>query len=316
MKRLGMEEGEAIEHRMVTRAIARSQAKVEARNFDVRKHLLEYDDVMNRQRESIYGWRREILSAESLREQFAQMALDLADELVADMVPERGEADTAGLQRGLEQQFGIRLASDDPVLHGRSGQLDREAVRARAAELVEARLDEQVRRFVELQASVPDLRAPTFDEIARAILLQRLDALWKDHLLAMDHLKEGVGLRGYGGQDPKREYQKEGYQLFLEMNARVRAQAVEQLFRVVVEAPSEERLRQIRAAEETRRRALERRLQEQHASVVGAGAPAGAAAAAPRTAEPVQREVPKVGRNEACPCGSGRKYKKCHGAAA
>ncbi len=314
MKRLGMEEGEAIEHRMVTRAIARSQAKVEARNFDVRKHLLEYDDVMNRQRESIYGWRREILSAESLRADFARMALDLVDEAVVDFVPERGEADREGLLRGVEQQFGIRVAAEEPALQGRAGQLDREALRAHLAELAEARLDGQVRRFSELQASVPDLRAPTFDEIARAILLQRLDALWKDHLLAMDHLKEGVGLRGYGGQDPKREYQKEGYELFLEMNARVRSQAVEQLFRVVVEAPSEERLRQIRSAEEARRRALERRLQEQHASVVGASA--APQATAPKAGATVQRDVPKVGRNEACPCGSGRKYKKCHGAAA
>jgi preprotein translocase subunit SecA len=307
MKRLGMEEDEAIEHRMVTRAIKNAQSKVEAMNFDARKRLLEYDDVMNRQRESVYRWRRHVLGAESLREDYAELAHALAEEIVLDFVPERGDVDLEGLTRAVEQQFGVRLDPADPALSGR------EPARARLLGLVDAKLEEQVERFAELARRAPDLRVPSFEEIARAILLQRLDAQWKDHLLVMDHLKESVSLRGYGGEDPLRVYQKEGYQRFAEMDARIRSQAVEQLFRVVVEQPTEERIRQIRAAEEARRRSLEQRLREQHApaQVVGQ-APAGAKPGA----QTVERSVPKVGRNEECPCGSGKKYKKCHGAAA
>ncbi len=304
MKRLGMEEGEAIEHRMVTRAIRNSQGKVEAMNFDARKRLLEYDDVMNRQRESVYRWRRHVLGAESLREDYLELAHGLADEIALDFVPERGDPDLESLVRAVEQQFGVRLDPADPEL------LQHEPAQARVRARVDAKLDEQVGRFAELAERAPDLRVPTFDEIARAILLQRLDGQWKDHLLVMDHLKESVSLRGYGGEDPLRVYQKEGYQRFAEMDARIKSQAVEQLFRVVVEQPTEERLRQIRAAEESRRRSLEQRLREQHApaQVVGQGA-----VAAKPAAQTVERAVPKVGRNEVCPCGSGKKYKKCHG---
>jgi preprotein translocase subunit SecA len=308
MKRLGMEEGEPIEHRMVSRAIERAQSKVEARNFDVRKHLLEYDDVMNKQRESIYTWRRTILGEEDLREEYQEMAEELADAALDDFVPERSEADLEGLVRAVEQQFAIQLDPEQEPLLADAHKVDREKLAERLRELVSQRLEEKVQMFKDIQDRLPsDLRAPAFRDIARGILLQNLDQQWKEHLLAMDHLKEGIGLRGYGQRDPKLEYQREGFAMFVEMNDRIRGHAVEQLFRVVLEIPSEERLRALRAAEEARRREREMRLQATHPSGQ-ASAPAPAAAA--------RREGRKVGRNEPCPCGSGRKYKKCHGAAA
>jgi preprotein translocase subunit SecA len=164
--------------------------------------------------------------------------------------------------------------------------------------------------FTDLETRFPDLNPPSFGAVARGFLLQNLDTQWKDHLLAMDHLRSGIGLRGYGQRDPKLEYQREGFEMFQEMNYRVRAHAIEQLFKVVLEAPSEERMRALRAAEEARRRQVEH-LRAQHPGVAG-----GDPSAAPETPRTVVREGRKVGRNEPCPCGSGKKYKKCHGKAA
>ena len=305
MQRLGMKEDEAIEDRMLSRAIARAQSKVEARNFDIRKHLLEYDDVMNRQRESIYGWRREILSVEDLSEEYAAMAVEFVDQFVETYLPERGDPDFEGLTRVFEQQFGAPVDPEDPALVEENGRVDHERARERLRALVSDRLEEKRSMFQQMQADNPELVFPTFHEISRAFLLQTLDQQWKDHLLAMDHLKEGVGLRGYGGQDPKREYQREGYELFLEMNDRVREHSVQQLFKVVLAAPSEERLAQMRQAAAERQRQLQMRLREQHAE-----------ASAPETQRTVVRKTPKVGRNDPCPCGSGKKHKKCCGAAA
>jgi preprotein translocase subunit SecA len=304
MKRLGMEEGEPIEHKMVSRAIARAQAKVEARNFDIRKHLLEYDDVMNRQRESIYGWRRDVLSKDDLREDYLEMAEEISEEIVDQMVPEKGEADREGLVREVDQQFGIRIVEDDEAFRIERGEMDRDRVRERLATLVAERLEYQEKMFSDIETQFPDLRPPSFTNVARGILLQNLDQQWKDHLLGMDYLREGTWLRGYGQRDPKLEYQREGYEMFLDMNARVRAHAVSQLFRIVLETPSEERLRAMRVAEERRRKQIDQ-LQAQHPGSV-----------APETPQTVRREGRKVGRNEPCPCGSGKKYKKCHGAAA
>jgi preprotein translocase subunit SecA len=306
MKRLGMEEGEPIEHRMVSRAIARAQAKVEARNFDIRKHLLEYDDVMNKQRTSIYGWRRSLLAAEDPADQLEEMARELADEIVADTVPERGEPDLESLSRFVEQQFAVALGVEEAAGALGRDRPDRERLRALVHERVAARLAEKRRMFVEIQRRYPDQRTPSYAEVARMLLLQNLDHQWKDHLLAMDHLKEGINLRGYAQKDPKVEYQREGFAMFAAMRDRVRSHTVEQLVRVMLEEPSEERLRAMRAAEDARRRALEQRLRESH-SGQAPEAPAAAGRARPG---------PKVGRNDPCTCGSGKKYKKCCGAAA
>ena len=304
MKRLGMEEGEAIEAKMLSGAIERAQTKVEARNFDIRKHLLEYDDVMNKQRESIYEWRRQTLGGADMRAEYEGLADELVDECFDASLPERGPSDVEALVREVDQQFGIAIASDDPIFFSGRADPDREKARARLQELAHARIAEKVKMMERLQEQVPDLHPPDFEVIARGFLLQCLDTQWKDHLLAMDHLKEGIGLRGYGQRDPKLEYQREGFQMFVEMNQRIRSRAVEQLFKVVFEAPSEDRLRAIRGAEEARQRQMEAAMRAQHADSPG-----------PETPQTVQREGRKVGRNEACPCGSGKKYKKCHGMA-
>ncbi len=302
MKRLGMEEGEAIEAKMLSGAIERAQRKVEVRNFDIRKHLLEYDDVMNKQRASIYAWRRNVLGNDDLGAEYLDLGLELADDLLDDFVPEKGEPDPEGLIREVHQEFGITVAAEDPDF---SDSLDRSKARERLRALVEEKLDGQVKMFDELEQHYPELNPPTFQEFGRAIYLQTIDQQWKDHLLGMDHLKEGIGLRGYAQRDPKVEYQREGYQKFVEMSGLIRARAVEQFYRVVFETPSKERVAAMRAAEEARRQAQQRGLSERHA-----GGP-GLAADGSTT---VQREGKKVGRNEPCPCGSGKKYKKCHGA--
>ncbi len=311
MKRLGMEEGEAIEAKMLSGAIERAQGKVEARNFDVRKHLLEYDDVMNKQRESIYGWRREILSQEEVREEYALLSRGLVEELLDERVPENREADPEALAADLEGLFGVALA-DLPEQFAK-GTPDRKALLAQLEQVTAEKLDAQVKMFDEIAQRMTDLDIPppTFGDIGRGILLQTLDELWKEHLLAMDHLKEGIGLRGYGGKDPKREYQKEGFGMFLEMERRIRERASEQMFKVVFRAPSEEHLRSMRAANEARQRQRERALQEQHAGVSDV---AGVQPGQDARSQTVQRQGPKVGRNAPCPCGSGKKFKKCCGA--
>jgi len=304
MKRLGMEEGEAIEARMLSGAIERAQRKVEVRNFDVRKHLLEYDDVMNKQRVSIYAWRTNVLSSDDMRSEYADLAHELAGEIVAATIPQKGDADVESYVREVQAQFALALDPKDPALEG---SIDREAVLANLVERVDAKLDEKIEMFADIARRLSDFNPPTFDGIARGILLQTLDQLWKDHLLTMDHLKEGVGLQGYAGKDPKRVYQTEGFELFREMFARIRSRAVEQLVRVMIQEPSPERLAELRAAEEARRAAQQRRLHEQHG---------GSPAEAPVVQQTVTREGPKVGRNDPCPCGSGKKFKKCHGAGA
>jgi preprotein translocase subunit SecA len=303
MGKLGMKEGEALEMGLLSRQIERAQGKVEARNFDIRKHLLEYDDVMNQQRESIYGWRRRVLGSQDVRAEFEELAGQLLDDAITATLPERGASDPQALARELERQFGLQVDASDPELFPARGNVDRERVNERVWGQVEARLDEKVQMLRDIQERRPDLLVPSFDEIGRGLLLQILDQQWKDHLLAMDHLRDSVGLRGYGGQDPKREYQKEGFRLFSEMNYRIGSRAVEQMWHVVFQEPSQSSLRAQRAAEEARRKRAEALLREQHAG------------SQPETPQPARRTTPKVGRNQPCPCGSGKKFKKCCGAA-
>ncbi len=311
MKRLGMEDGEPIEHKMVTSAIERAQAKVEAHNFDIRKHLLEYDDVMNRQRETIYGWRREILNSEDLGEQYAEMARELLQTMVQEAAA--SEEETEFLVRNIENQFAIRLDLPEAEARLPNGELDSEKLCERTEKSLSEKIEEKRRMFADAEERFPDLQFPSFEEVARGVLLQNLDQQWKDHLLAMDHLKEGIGLRGYGQRDPKIEYQREGYAMFMDLDHRVRSHAVEQFLKIQIQEPDEERARQMRAQEEARRRQVEQQLRLQHAGASGFGEAAGSAGTQVRT---VVRDGRKVGRNEPCPCGSGRKYKKCCAVAA
>jgi preprotein translocase SecA subunit len=313
MQRLGMEEGVPIEHRFVTRAIRNAQEKVEAHNFDMRKHLLEYDDVLNKQREVIYARRRDILTKPDLRDDVIEMAQGLATDLVESHFAEEEPAegyDWKAFDDAVFAQFNFRLTVPDQ---------DRDTIGTRQlGGLLEAKL---------LQAYEDRERqygAPIIRQIERHIWLQTLDTLWRDHLLSMDHLKEGIGLRGYGQKNPLQEYQKEGYDLFERLVARMEADVVEKLWSVqvhVTQGPSApahavagggaierpiERPRELVEAER-RREQSQRRMRLVHGEGPNAH---------PEKVETVRRDGDKVGRNDPCPCGSGKKYKKCHGQAA
>ncbi|HVQ75009.1 MAG TPA: preprotein translocase subunit SecA [Candidatus Binatia bacterium] len=298
MDRLGMEEGEPIEHKLVTRAIGTAQKRVETRNFEIRKHLLEYDDVMNKQREIVYGLRRQILDGESQEE----MVLEWVDELTEDIVERYCPAsahvedwDGAGLNEALHRQFDLRLpGAADPAEMG---------ARAELAEHVTGAVREHYRERERL------LGADLFHRLERWIILglrwedgefRGIDQLWKDHLLNMDHMKEGIGLRGYGQRDPLVEYKKEAFDMFQDMMGNLKETVVEQLFKVRL-------AREDVAPVQVARAVPAPRWQENRAGDAAAGSgprPAGA------RAEP-RATGTKVGRNDPCPCGSGKKYKKC-----
>jgi preprotein translocase subunit SecA len=320
MQRLGMEEGVPIEHRMVTKAIERAQKQVEAQNFSIRKHLLEYDDVMNKQREQVYALRRELLEGQIHLSEDGQVVdtrgylMAIAEELVDATVeqycsreadPE--EWDIAGLKQAIGELFGLSSAELAGVdLGGKNPDEMHEAL----WQLARAKYEDKERRVP------PEL----LRRVERDLMLQIVDAQWKDHLYSLDHLKEGIGLRGYGQRDPLVEYKKESFALFQGMKARIDEEMVRYLWRLQLVLPEE------RDAAATLRRPLPRR-----AAPLRVGAPTAApalaavgaaAAAGPRPARTggddvvrtVRREEPKVGRNDPCPCGSGKKYKRCHGA--
>ncbi len=285
MGRLGMEEGEAIEHGMVSKAIERAQTQVEGRNFEIRKHLLEYDDVMNKQREAIYKLRRDILDGNEGREYVMGVAEDIVDGLLELHCPEKSDPqdwDLPGLRTEMLAYFNINagdLGLDDLGIDELRSTLWR-AIEERYTEKESRHSEEIIRGF------------------ERAIMLQSVDTSWKDHLLALDHLKEGISLRGYGQRDPLQEYKKESFDLFEMMRERVENDIIQKLFRY--EPVTEEQI-------------LEQRVRQQRAAPkIELSAPPKVEGQRPQPA--VNREV-KVGRNDPCPCGSGKKYKKCHGAA-
>ncbi|GAB6062609.1 preprotein translocase subunit SecA [Deferrisoma palaeochoriense] len=282
LTKLGLQEGEDIQHPWITKAIENAQKKVEAHNFDIRKHLLEYDDVMNKQREAIYRWRREVLGAEDLTDEIKEMAAAVAEGLVADRCPadEPPEKwDLQGLRELLFKQFHIQLEASDDELRALKDKLSDHVV-----ERVLARYDQKLEEFG------PDMAA----RLQKYVLLQSIDAHWKDHLLSMDHLKEGVGLRGYAQENPLVVYKKEGYELFMSMRDRIEEDVLQKLF--LIQIVREEEARELEQPSRPARMVLS------HGS-----RPAAAQG-------PVRREGPRVGRNDPCPCGSGKKYKKCCGA--
>ncbi len=285
MQKLGMEEGVPIEHGMVSRAIERSQKQVEARNFDTRKHLLEYDDVMNKQREQIYGLRREVLAGEGTRDYVMGRARDILDSLLDSFVS--GERDAEEWDLGeFKTRFGS-LFGFDPAGAG----VDFKAPGAEIAEKLHALVEERY------TARETRFGADLMRQYERFFILNVIDTQWKNHLLAMDHLKEGIGLRGYGQRDPLVEYKRESFNMFGAMKERVEDEIIRSLF--LFEPRTEADL----IEERKRQRQREREL-------VFAAAGGEAAAAKPRT-----RSAEKVGRNAPCPCGSGKKYKKCCGVA-
>jgi preprotein translocase subunit SecA len=279
MDMLKIEEGEAITHSMITKSIENAQKKVEAHNFDIRKHLIEYDDVMNKQREVIYTQRREILGGEDLRGSFMEMM----DETVEDMVENYAidkvaarEWDWQGIGESVYLSFGFHL--DIPA-----ETMDRlNPVNFRDL------LQEKVRET--FSAKVADFGDEMIDHLIKVIMLQSIDTQWKDHLLSIDHLKEGIGLRGYGQKDPKQEYKKEAFNLFMSMIARIRTEVVEKIFWVQLARETEIE----RIEEAPKKQRLVFNLGDE-----------------PAHKEPAKSR--KVGRNQPCTCGSGRKYKQCCG---
>jgi preprotein translocase subunit SecA len=281
MGKLGMEEDVPIEHRMVSRAIENAQKKVENHNFEMRKHILEYDDVMNQQRKVIYEQRRQILAGEDLKEEVLGLAEDMCDGILGFYCPEGAYPETwdvTGLKDVLAAKFSYRLTDIDPQ------SLPREELREKLWGALKQSYDDKEK----------EIGSELMRHLEKVFMLQAVDNQWKDHLLAMDHLKEGIGLRGYGQKDPLIEYKKEGFDMFEEMKLRIVETTVENLFRIKVAAKDQ--------GEQIERR---QRRQMEKLSFVGAGA----AAAAPAPVHAAQ----KVGRNDPCPCGSGLKYKKCHG---
>ena len=284
MGRLGMEEGEPIEHGLVTRAIENAQKKVEAHNFDIRKHLLEYDDVLNKQREVIYNQRREVLKGETLKEEVVSMAESLASEVVsryAESDDDASDWDWNGLREGLLHQFNLRFDPAPDQIEG----IKLEGLTELATQQIQQAYEDKERRFT----------PPMLRQLEKIIMLQTTDSLWKDHLLNMDHLKEGIGLRGYGQKNPLQEYQKEGFDMFEEMAHRIQEDVVQKLFTVEIareSVPQELEVRQARP----------QRVILSHGGENAVAAPMA----------PAKRDGEKVGRNDPCPCGSGKKYKRCH----
>ena len=284
MDKLGWQEGEPIEHKLITKSIENAQKRVEARNFDIRKHLLDYDDVLNTQRDVVYTKRKEILPGENLKEGLYEMVDELLDEIVPIYVPEKttsNELDLKGLSNAIFRDFNVHVNFDGVSFDGMGNQDIVELVR------------EKVRSSYEEKES--QIGSETLRHVERYIMLQTLDYLWKDHLLNMDHLREGIGLRGYAQKDPLYEYKKEGYDMFSAMMNRFKEEACEKLFRVKpVSEVDMERLE--------RRRRL-----EQQRMVLSRGE-------GEERKAPIRRER-KIGRNDPCFCGSGKKYKKCCGRA-
>lgn len=290
MDKLGMEEDEPIEHSLISKAIENAQRKVEGHNFDIRKHLLEYDDVMNKQREVIYRQRREVLSGDDLSEVIRDMIDDQVEVIIAEFSNERLASEDWNWDGFEEQMMGLFHIQADWTDEDKS-HMNTESFKEKINEYVLGHYKEQEQENGE----------DTQRHLERIILLQTVDTLWKDHLLSMDHLKQGIGLRGYGQKNPLDEYKKEGYNLFLNMIQAVKEQTVSTIMRVrIVQEDDVERL------EEERR---QRHIQQQEQARLNQGA-AGQDSPAQ---QPEKREGDKVGRNAPCPCGSGKKYKKCCG---
>jgi preprotein translocase subunit SecA len=299
MDRLGMEEDEPIESKMVSKSIERAQKQVESRNFEIRKHLLEYDDVMNKQRESVYRLRRQILDGTEGRGFILRTMADIVEMLMVNHCPEEADPedwDVATLKLEAKRYFGLEVDG-----------LDIDWSLINRPQLSE-RLGDAVREHY--MARVETFGSDEFARLEKFILLDTVDRHWKDHLLSLDHLREGIGLRAYGQRNPLVEYKRESFDLFEAMWERIEDQVVTFLFHAEPVEQMEMRRRPVQATLSHADAAglAASRAQQEHA----ANTPVRAPDARPVT---VRRNQPKVGRNDPCPCGSGKKYKKCHGQA-
>jgi preprotein translocase subunit SecA len=297
---MGLKEDDIIESPLVSKQIANAQRKVESHNFDIRKNLLDFDDVNNDQRKVIYGQRNELLEAEDIAGNIAGIRNDVVGDLVERFVPPESvdeQWDVAGLQATLEADFGMRM--DLAGWIAVQDEVDAE----RILEHVQQAVEEAV---AEKEASIG---AETMRMLEKHIMLSVLDDNWKQHLARMDYLRQGIHLRGYAQKQPKQEYKKEAFELFSEMLDKVKREVVMMLSRVRVR--SEEEVAAMEAQERAMAEAQARQMQFQHADMGGYSADEEAAQVDYQLAG--DQGGPKVGRNEPCPCGSGKKYKHCHG---
>ncbi|HEY6839058.1 MAG TPA: SEC-C metal-binding domain-containing protein, partial [Geobacteraceae bacterium] len=281
MDMLKIEEGEAITHTLISKSIENAQKKVEAHNFEIRKHLIEYDDVMNKQREVIYTQRREILAGEEIRASFLEMMTETVEDIVASYAIEKvpsSEWDWQAIGEGVYKCFGFHLDIPAETL----ARLNPENFKVLLLEHVQEVFDKKLADFGE----------EMLDHLVKVIMLQTIDTQWKDHLLSIDHLKEGIGLRGYGQKDPKQEYKREAFELFMGMIGRIREEVVEKIF--WVQLAREEDVERMEEEQQRKRRLVFNMGDE------------------PVAQQPV-KSVRTAGRNDPCPCGSGKKYKKCCG---
>ncbi|MEM8985039.1 MAG: SEC-C metal-binding domain-containing protein, partial [Pseudomonadota bacterium] len=318
LQRFGMKEGEAIESPLLSRQIEKAQRKVESHNFDNRKNVLEYDDVANDQRRVVYSQRTELMEADDIEESIAAIREEVVDNVISQYVPPGSldeQWDPEGLQRALVKDFGLELRVAFWVESEQD--LNEAGLRKRI-------LDEADRAYA---AKVAEYGPETVRQLEKALMLQQLDQRWKEHLAAMDYLRQGIGLRAFAQKNPKQEYKREAFELFGDMLEQVKHETISLLARMRVRSEQE-----VAEIEAQRQRA--EKLKFQHASaasaLAGGAAASGAAAgggaalpagdprmaprpAAPSDAAPFKRAEPKVGRNQPCPCGSGKKYKQCHG---
>ncbi len=304
MRMMGMKEDDVIEDRLVSRQIEKAQRKVEAHNFDIRKNLLDFDDVNNDQRKVIYAQRDELLDAESVKDNVDGIRGDVIFDIVARFVPPNSideQWDLPGLEATLASELGVQM--DVTGLVKQHEELDAEAI----ANKVQARVDEH---FEQKETGVGE---ETMRALEKHVMLTVLDQSWKEHLARMDYLRQGIYLRGYAQKQPKQEYKKEAFELFSEMLENVKREVVTLLARVRIR--SEEEVAALEAAERQQAEARLLQSQFQHQNVGGYGADEEAAEveAQRNGVGQVTREEPKVGRNDPCPCGSGKKYKHCHG---
>ncbi|MFQ5432460.1 MAG: preprotein translocase subunit SecA [Nitrospinota bacterium] len=294
MEKLGMERGEPIENKMVSRAIENAQKKVEGHNYDIRKHLLEYDDVMNKQREVLYQQRRMILEGHDLKIEIIEMSKEIAEDMLYGAAPEKSHPDDwdlEGLKNRLNTHFDLDIKLDDNK-NLKIGTKELKFESMLHEEIVEALDELLVETYEKKEREIGEKQMRDFEQY---LMLSVIDAQWKEHLLMMDHLKEGIGFRGYAQKDPLNEYKREGHDLFQEMIGRFRNEVSSVLYRVQVQKSDESHPLQRRQEAKIH----EHRGQSEEVQVVTQ-----------------KRTGKKVGRNEPCPCGSGKKYKKCHGKAA
>lgn len=278
---LKIEEGEAITHSMINKSIENAQKKVEAHNFEIRKNLIEYDDVMNKQREVIYTQRREILAGQQIRESYLEMMDETVEEIVSSFAIEKTSAeewDWQGINEMAFKCFNTQLELTPEMVVRLNPDNFRHLLKEHAHKLFKARLD--------------DMGEELTDHLIKVVMLQAIDTHWKDHLLNIDHLKEGIGLRGYGQKDPKQEYKKEAYNCFMEMIIRIREEVVERIFWVQVE--SSEEIEELEEEQRSKKMIFNIASDEEKPKESGKG-------------------QKSTSRNSTCPCGSGKKYKKCCG---